>query len=63
MQPSGLAARASELGLSHEEFLAWEPRLTPGVVAALLSSLVRYEDAVRELAAEDSRSAQATPGG
>jgi len=53
VQPSGLAARVSELGISREEFAAWEPRLSPGLVAALLSSLIRYEDALRELAAAE----------
>jgi hypothetical protein len=61
MQPSGLAARASELGVSHDEYAQWEPRLTPGVVAALLAGLIRYEDALRELAVHDGRDTDGAP--
>jgi len=60
MQPYGLAARASELGVSHDEFMQWEPRLTAGVAASLLSALIRYEDALRELASHEQRAADGT---
>jgi len=57
MQLPGLAARASELGVSSDEFVQWAPRLTAGVAASLLSALIRYEDALRELAAHEQRDA------
>jgi hypothetical protein len=47
----GLAGRAAELGLSPAELEALQPRLTDGVVAAVLAALIRHEDALAELAA------------
>jgi hypothetical protein len=57
----GLAARAAELGLGFDEFESLEPRLTSGVAAAVLAALIRYEDALMELAAESDAAVQEQP--
>ncbi len=52
MEQAGLASRAAELGLSADELEPWLAQLSDGVAAALLSALIRYEDALRELSAD-----------
>jgi hypothetical protein len=52
VEQAGLASRAAELGLSADELEPWLAQLSDGVVAALLSALIRYEDALRELSAD-----------
>jgi hypothetical protein len=48
--PSPLLSRAGELDLSSDEFEALLPQLSEGVAAALLAALIRYEDALADLA-------------
>jgi hypothetical protein len=47
---SQVRRRADDLGLSADEVAAWEPLIDDDLVAALLSCLVRFEDALAELA-------------
>lgn len=51
MEPVELRSRASELGLTPDEWRSLQPALSDGVAAAVLAALVRYEDALVELAA------------
>jgi hypothetical protein len=47
---SQLRVRAAELGLRDAEVTEWEAIVDDALVAALLSGLVAYEDALAELA-------------
>jgi hypothetical protein len=47
-----LSSRAPELGLSADELQSLEPGLSAGLVLSLLATIVRYEDALVELAAD-----------
>jgi len=47
--------RSSELGFTPEELGQWTPQLTAGTVAALLATLIRFEDALAELSSEGGR--------
>jgi hypothetical protein len=49
MTASALRGRAQELGLDDEQAAAWEERVEPDVVDAVLANLIRFEDALREL--------------
>ncbi len=60
VEASGLAARAAELGMSQEEFSKWQPQLSPRLAAALLSALIRSEDALRELSQGEGTTTRST---
>ena len=49
MDERRLTAMASELGLTVEELREAEAALAPGVAAALMGGLIRFEDALLEL--------------
>jgi hypothetical protein len=44
-----LTALAGELGLTVDELRELEPQLAPGVAAAVMGGLIRFEDALFEL--------------
>jgi len=44
-----LTALAGELGLTVDELRELEPQLAPGVAAAVMGGLIRFEDALIEL--------------
>jgi hypothetical protein len=50
VEPAGLASRAGELGLSAAEFEELHAQLSGGVMAAVLAALIRFEDALADLA-------------
>lgn len=47
---SQLRSRAADLGLGDSDVAEWEGAVDDDLVAALLSSLIVYEDALAELA-------------
>lgn len=49
MEERQLASTAGELGLTVDELLSAREVITPGLDAALLGGLVRFEDALFEL--------------
>jgi hypothetical protein len=61
VEGGGLSSRAPELGLSAEELRSLEPGLRAGIVPALLATIVRYEDALVELALGATATAVAPP--
>ena len=50
MTESPLRARADELALDADLVDAWEGEVSPQLVEALLANLIRFEDALQELA-------------
>ncbi|MBV8300490.1 MAG: hypothetical protein JOY68_01035 [Candidatus Dormibacteraeota bacterium] len=49
MSDSVLSRRREELGLDDQTVAQWEAQVAPDVVAAVLASLIRFEDALAEL--------------
>lgn len=54
--PAAQVSRAGELGLEPDELRAAQAELSSGLVASLLGALIRYEDALAELAAAPASS-------
>jgi len=46
--------------MSQEEFSKWQPQLSPRLAAALLSALIRSEDALRELSQGEGTTTRST---